>query len=330
MADSTRALPESEALKGGSWRLGNSVGVRDDPTIASVLRLQQQAGNQAVQRLVSLQRFTTTVNYDFAKSKRARLPPSLELRDLGSGMERHHIIGDRKILVFLGTKAKNQVVEINEWATAALEAEINRARPLVAKEKSGNEYSADTTGDTKRKIDRIGAIVESELVPLHASFASSSDEAEPRLGRDEIENLLPVLEWMPPNLLLGIEARKFDPGDRVDIEALIAKEGDKNRKLLLKLAVAMGHVSPAHLKAIAGKHEDDSEAKQQWQNLADRWKKDDSRVSHLFAKLVKEGDLGDRRDYEIAASETGDKEKLETEPDWEAFLIKAFSAHKKP
>jgi len=282
------------------------------PTVSAILGLQRTAGNAAVQRMLAVQRFAPQAAYNFATVKRASLPPSVELMDMGIGkQERHHVIGDRSILNWIGPKGPGDVVPVNKWAAAALKSEVTRAAAAIA------AAEKDDRGD-ETKVVRSKVALEKAYQPLQARFGDGpADEATPVLEKDDVDYLMTVLEWTPNNFIIDKEARRLDPGDALDIEALLLKADVGMRILLFKIAVAMGEIEEKQLTDL-------DDALKKTKNAA-KWDelraalKDPGSVSALFAQLIEMEPSAARG--KMQPSKTGKKQKLKA-PEWHALLIK--------
>jgi hypothetical protein len=292
---------------------------------AAILRLQRTAGNAAVCRLM-VQRFTTGEAYNFAQAERASLPPSVELTDLpyvpksptdptSQKFERHHIVGDRSILTWLGTKQAGEIVPVNKWAAAALTSEIKRAEGLIGQK--------DPSDD---KVVRNKKAVDLAYKPLSKKFeeAGPDNEAHPTLTGDEIEYTLTVLEWTPNNFVIDKEARRADPGDLLDFEALILKGNLEMRKLLVRIGIAMSLISEDQLGQLDERFKG-TQYEAQWAELRQA-AKGPAKVSDLFAQLIEMDPVAARG--AMKESKTKKKEKLKKK-EWEAALLKSFYNPKK-
>ena len=276
-----------------------------------------------------VQRFAVPADYDF--KGRAALPPSMVLEEIRTGQERHHIISDQKILAMLKRAAEPmddswQKIPMNQWARAVLVKEVERAQGLL--DKVHEEDLKGKKASAKRDLDK-------EFVPLLKQFQSTEGEEDPKLGKHSFEYLLSVMEWMPPNLIVDIEKRRFDPGNDLDIEALLLHSDLRARKLLVVLAIAMGEIDDATLekldRAFAGtsRETDWAALRKEGSSVKGNW----SQIGQLFAKLqeLQPGMTKHRGGRDMKASTGNTKQKLgdklgkgKTNVSWEDFIVKNF------
>ncbi|MDA8300441.1 MAG: DUF4157 domain-containing protein [Actinomycetota bacterium] len=276
-----------------------------------------------------VQRFAVPAGYDF--KGRAALPPSMVLEEIRTGQERHHIISDQKILAMLKKAAEPideawQKIPMNQWARAVLGKEVERARELLAKVRK--EDLTDNKASAKRDLDQ-------EFVPLLKKFESATAEEDPKLDQSRCEYLLSVMEWMPPNLIVDIEKRRFDPGNDLDIEALLLHSDPKARKLLVVLAIAMGEIDDATLERLDGAFAGTSR-EADWATLrkeASSVEGDWSKIGQLFAQLQELGPgmtkhcggRGMKPSTGNTKQKLGDKlGKGKTNVTWEDFIVENF------
>ena len=207
--------------------------------------------------MLAIQRFKVEAAYPFKSAKRAGVPPSVDMMDMGVGKnERHHVVGDRSILNWIGDKEAGAEVPVNKWAAAALTSEVTRATAAI-------EAAEQSDRGDEPKVVRNKFAIDKAYKPLQAKFGDGpADEATPVLDKDNVDYLMTVLEWTPNNFIIDKEVRRLDPGDDLDIEALLLKDNVEMRILLFKIAVAMGEVEEptlAKLDAAFRKNEERSQ-----------------------------------------------------------------------
>ncbi|WP_438031071.1 eCIS core domain-containing protein [Sorangium sp. So ce233] len=274
-----------------------------------------------------VQRFAVPKDTDFAAQKRASLPPSLYLTEISSKDERHHIVSDRRILRFLDEIAidfgNKKVVDANSWAHAALEAEVERT-----KEKMEQLEGCDLSTSEARRLRLVKETLK-EYKDLRNRFRDEGTigPEEPKLDDSELECLLTVLEWMPPNLVINRQVRRFDPGDALDIEALVLHPDLETRELLVRLAVCLGEINDQSLNLLTQAFERTSR-KDDWAALLSqaRYDREDERTTELLAELVTRPAGGTGRGL-MKRSTSNVKEKLGNKRGqvrWETLLLDLF------
>lgn len=304
-----------------------------------VLALQQKVGNQAAQRVLmgaqslgpvprrpglddadgsvgAVQRFSVPRDYTFTAQGRAAVPPSIGAVAVDP-KERHHVIADTAILAFLeAQKRPDQAatpetvpVEANRWALKAIDAELARL---------GQLERGEVVGPSESKIQQAVAF-KGDYQNLKNQFTDLTNNAVPNLGTDAIDNLLSVLEWMPSNFVIGRKDRSSDPGNQLDVEALVRHPDRETKLLLAKLAIKIGHIDGATLGRLESELPE-GEKKQKWRELVAAALASDESAEDLFVQVAERGPGGEKP---MLKSTTGQKQKLNSES-WYALLKKVI------
>lgn len=104
---------------------------------------------------------------------------------------------------------------------------------LEAVGRQGNQEEYLLFSAKKPTMDRLGGAVES-LTTLRGKVSSNS-----MLDTTEIANLIPMLTWIPANIMIGAAERRWEPGDDLDVEVLEKHPDGVSQAILTNLSVLL-------------------------------------------------------------------------------------------
>ncbi len=99
--------------------------------------------------------------------------------------------------------------------------------------KAGNVQEYQLFDANERTMTRVAEKVKSLNILLEKV------EKDQELNREEIGVLLPMLTWIPANIMIGAGDRRWEPGEDLDVEVLEKHPDDISRAILTNLSVLL-------------------------------------------------------------------------------------------